>query len=125
MRLRIRFISAFMVFVLAGILIARLMYLQLFSNEELKQKAATQQFKVTTITPKRGTIYDANMNELAVSATAWTVFLVPVNIEGEEEGREIAKAMSEMLGVDEEKIFNRSQVKNSYYQIVKKSSIQH
>ena len=120
MRIRIRFISTFMVFVLAGTLIGRLMYLQLFSNEELKQKAATQQFKVTTITPKRGTIYDANMNELAVSATAWTVFLVPVNIEGEEEGRKIAKAMSEMLGVDEEKIFNRSQVKNSYYQIVKK-----
>jgi stage V sporulation protein D (sporulation-specific penicillin-binding protein) len=96
------------------------MYLQLFSNEELKQKAATQQFKVTTITPKRGTIFDSQMNELAVSATAWTVFLVPVNIESEEQGRQIAKDMSEMLGVDEEKIFNRSQVKNSYYQIVKK-----
>ena len=120
MRQRIQVISFFLVFIMSGILIARLMYLQLFSNEELKQKAATQQFKVTTITPSRGTIFDANMEELAVSATAWTVYMVPVNIENEEQGRKIAKDMSEMLGVDEETMFNRSQVKNSYYQIIKK-----
>ncbi len=120
MRRRIQFISLFLVFVMSGILIARLMYLQLFSNEELKQKAATQQFKVSTITPSRGTIFDADMVELAVSATAWTVYMVPVNIEGEEEGRKIAKDMAELLGVDEETMFTRSQVKNSYYQIIKK-----
>ncbi len=120
MRRRIQFISLIMVFVMCGILVARLMYLQLFSNEELKQKAATQQFKVTTISPHRGTIYGANMEELAVSATAWTVFLVPVEIEDEETGRKIARDLSLLLDVDEETIFNRSQVKNSYYQIVKK-----
>lgn len=120
MRRRIQFVSFFLVFVISGILVARLMYLQLFSNEELKQKAATQQFKVTTITPRRGTIYDANMEELAISATAWTVYMVPKQIEDEQTGRKIAKDLSLMLNVDEETIFSRSQVKNSYYQIVKK-----
>ncbi len=120
MRRRIQFISFFMVFVISGILVARLMYLQLFSNEELKQKAATQQFKVTTISPHRGTIYGANMEELAVSATAWTVYIVPKSIKDEAQGRQIAKAMSEILGADEETVFERSQIKNSYYQIVKK-----
>ena len=120
MRRRIQFISFFMAFVMVAILIARLAYLHLVNYEEYKKKASQQQFKVTSITPNRGTIYDSLGNELAKSATVWTVYIIPVNIDSDEEAQLIARGMSEILGTDYETIYQRAKKSNSYYQIVKK-----
>lgn len=120
MRRRIQVISFAMVFVIVGILIARLAYLHLVNYEEYRKKAAQQQFRVTSITPNRGTIYDSLGNELAKSATVWTVYLVPVNIDSDEEAQLIARGMSEILGTDYETIYQRAKKSNTYYQIVKK-----
>ena len=120
MRKRIRIISFVMAFVMVAILVARLAYLHLVNYEEYRKKASQQQFKVTSITPNRGTIYDSLGNELAKSATVWTVYLIPVNIESDEEAQLIASGMSEILGVDYDTIYQRAKKENSYYQIVKK-----
>ena len=120
MRRRIQLISFLMAFVMVAILVARLAYLHLVNYEEYKQKASQQQFKVTSITPNRGTIYDSLGNELAKSATVWTVYLIPVNIDSDEEAQLIARGMSEILGTDYDTIYQRAKKSNSYYQIVKK-----
>lgn len=120
MRRRIQFISFVMVFVITGVLIARLAYLNLINYEEYKKKASQQQFKVTSIAPNRGTIYDSLGNELAKSATVWTVYLVPVNIKSDEAAKTIAQGLSEILGVDYDKIYEKAKKEKSYYQIVKK-----
>lgn len=120
MRRRIQFISFVMAFVIVAILIARLAYLHLVNYEEYKRKASEQQFRVTSITPNRGTIYDSLGNELAKSATVWTVYIVPVNIKSDEEAQLIARGMSEILGTDYETVYQRAKKSNTYYQIVKK-----
>ena len=58
----------------------RVLYLQTVRQQELAQKAESQQMKDTEISAKRGTIYDADGNVLAQSATAWTIFIDPLAI---------------------------------------------
>ena len=120
MRRRIQFISFVMAFIMVAILIARLAYLHLVNYEEYRKKASQQQFKVTSITPNRGTIYDSLGNELAKSATVWTVYLIPVNIDSDEEAQLIARGMNEILGVDYDTVYQRAKKSNTYYQVVKK-----
>ena len=58
----------------------RVFYLTIVRGEELAQKAESQQLKDTEISAMRGTIYDANGNVLAQSASVWNVFIDPLNI---------------------------------------------
>ena len=76
-----------------------------------------QQTRDTIITPKRGVIYDTNMKELAVSATAETVYIAPVDIKEEQE-EAVAKALSETLALDYETVLGKTKNKKSYYQAV-------
>ena len=61
-------------------LIIRTGYIQLIKGEWLSTKASEQQTREIPIEPKRGTIYDANMKELAVSVTKYTVWCKPVEV---------------------------------------------
>ena len=63
----------------------RVFYLQTVRGEELAQKAESQQLKDTEISAMRGTIYDADGNVLAQSATVWNIYLDPLEIDSEEE----------------------------------------
>ena len=60
------------------ILIVRTCYLQLINGEWLSTKASEQQTREIPIEAKRGTIYDKNMKELAVSVTKYTIWCKPV-----------------------------------------------
>ncbi len=102
-----------------GAAICRLGYLQIFMADELQQKAVDQQLADTVISAKRGTIYDANGKVLATSASVWRVVLAPVYFETDEERRIVAEGLSEILGVDEDTIFEKSQ-KESYYVEIKR-----
>lgn len=55
----------------------RVLYLQAVRGEELSQKAESQQMADTEISAMRGTIYDAQGNVLAKSATVWNVYIDP------------------------------------------------
>lgn len=112
------------IFLIAGLLLGRLVYLQFVKGEEYSAKAESQQLGDKEIQPARGTIYDANMNVLAQSASVWCVYLNPSNInkldkELRDEARDaIASRLSSILGVDEEKIKGYTE-KNVAYQLVK------
>ena len=56
-------------------------YLQIVKGEWLSTKASEQQTREIPIEPKRGTIYDRNMKEVAVSVTKYTVWCKPVEVE--------------------------------------------
>ena len=79
-------------------LFVKLYDLQINQRTELQKKALAQQTRSTVISPNRGTIYDRNHYELAISASAETLILAPKDIlefvEDQEEKREeaIAKA---------------------------------
>ena len=92
----------------------RIGWLQTFQAEELRKKAVAQQLTDTTLSAKRGSIYDRNMEPLAESATVWRVVLAPVYLKTDEDRRIVAKGLAEILEMDEEKIFEKSQ-QDSYY----------
>ena len=62
---------------------AKLFELQILRHEELQNKALNQQTRSTEITANRGTIYDRGGNILAISATAETIFLSPLELQEE------------------------------------------
>jgi cell division protein FtsI (penicillin-binding protein 3) len=60
--------------------VGRLGYLQLVLHSEFLARAARQQQHIIEITPKRGSIYDRNMDPLAMSIPVDSVFAVPIEI---------------------------------------------
>ena len=99
-----------------GAVIFTLAKLQLIEGPKLQQLATDQQLKDTTLTAKRGTIYDCNMKELAKSATVWDVILEPAYITDQDRDL-IATGLSQILGIPKDDIIKRSQ-KKSYYEII-------
>ncbi len=105
-RLVIVLILACIVF--AG-LIFRTGYLQIIKGDWLTEKALDQQTRDIPIEPKRGTIYDRNMKELAVSITKYTIWAKPVEVKDKEES---AKHLSDMLGEEYNDILKLLKKKN-------------
>lgn len=106
-------------------LLCRLYYLQIVQHEELQEKAVAQQTRSSTITASRGTIYDANGEILAISASAETIFISPHEIAENECDKDlIADKLSEILNVDRDSIRQKEEKVESYYQIVKQRAEQ-
>ncbi|MCC3864513.1 stage V sporulation protein D [Terrisporobacter petrolearius] len=77
-------------------LVFRIGYLQLIKGEWLSTKASEQQTREIPIEAKRGTIYDTNMKELAVSVTKYTVWCKPVEVkDAKKTSEELAKILDE------------------------------
>lgn len=102
-----------MVLVLACLLFLALIfrtgYLQLVKGEWLTTKATDQQTREIPIEPKRGTIYDRNMKELAVSVTKYTVWCKPVEVKDKEK---TSKQVSEIIGKAYEDVYKLVSKKN-------------
>lgn len=75
----------------------------------LSTKALEQQTRDIPIEPKRGTIYDKNMKELAVSVTKYTVWCKPVEVKNK---KETAKKVSEILEKEYDDIYKSINKKN-------------
>lgn len=105
--------------ILFTLLIIRIFWLQFISGDELQTLAYEQQTLDRKVNPRRGTIYDSNMTELAVSSTVYTVTVNPTNIE--EKNKEIiAKKICEIFDLDYEKILKRIKKRSSIETIVRK-----
>lgn len=95
----------FVVFVLAvvwmGAVFARLGFLQLFRYSEYLSKAQRQQLRVRETTPKRGSIFDRNGHELAVSLPVDYCFAD--NSEISDPGM-VADLLSRVLNIPQEEI---------------------
>lgn len=100
----------------------RVFYLQTVRGEELAQKAESQQLKDTEISAMRGTIYDADGNVLAQSATVWNIYLDPLEIDSEEERELIVDKFTELFKYDDEErqeLYKKTKAEN-HYEIVEK-----
>lgn len=106
--------------VLCFVVIAvKLFQIQILRHEELQGKAIAQQTKDKTIAAQRGTIYDANMKPLAISASTEMVTIEAVKVRSEEEGLLVAKGISELLELDYDKVLKKVQ-KKATYDVLKK-----
>ncbi|MGN0522153.1 MAG: penicillin-binding transpeptidase domain-containing protein [Eubacterium sp.] len=101
---------------------ARVFYLSVIRGEELSLKAETQQLKDTEISAMRGTIYDANKNVLAQSATVWNIFIDPLEIDNDEDRNLIVEKFTELFEYDEEEKADLIEKTNAdnHYEVVEK-----
>ena len=103
-----------------------LVRIMIIKGEEYQAKASEQQLYDSLITAPRGDIYDSNMNVLATSSPAWTVYLTPNGINKESDStkaesirKTIATGLSEILDMEYDEVYELTK-KNTYYVIVKK-----
>ncbi len=78
-KLRVILISM-LLFLSFGLIVGRMVQLQVLKKEELYKLAARQHSSQIPLVPKRGTIYDRNGNELAVSIEVDSVYATPRRI---------------------------------------------
>ncbi|MFH2045738.1 MAG: penicillin-binding protein 2 [Pseudomonadota bacterium] len=78
-KLRITIVGIFFAFCLVAI-VAKAGYLQIYQSSWLAEKAANQYEKPFKETGKRGTIYDANLREIAVSVDTISIAAYPAKI---------------------------------------------
>ena len=101
------------------VLAARLYQLQIVRHDELESRAIAQQVRETTVSAPRGTIYDCKGEVLAMSAGVDTIYLSPAEIEQYGEDAEaIAEGLSDILGLDYETVYAKTQNSGSWYEVV-------
>ena len=101
------------------VLAARLYYLQIVRHDELEARAIAQQVRETTVSAPRGTIYDAKREVLAMSAGVDTIYLSPAEIaQNNEDAGAIAAGLAEILGLDYDAVYAKTQNTRSWYEVV-------
>lgn len=99
-----------------SVLAIRLYKLQIIDHDFYEDMAISQQLRETSTSASRGTIYDRNMNVLAMSADVENVYLSPAEIEKYGEDIDlIADNLSEILDIDREEIVEKAKTKGSWY----------
>jgi stage V sporulation protein D (sporulation-specific penicillin-binding protein) len=103
-----------------ALLFSGLYKLQITRHDELQDLAVRQQTLRTTVGASRGAIYDRNGRTLAISSTAENVCLSPRQLKKDGVDLDLAaQKLSEILGVDVEKVRGDMDVDTSY-RVVKK-----
>ena len=110
------------------ILVIKLFSLQILRHDELEAKALDQQTRSTEVAATRGTIYDCNGNIMAISATAETVFLSPLEMDRALSDKDnpvawtkdsVAQKLSEILEINKEGILKKMERTDSQYEVLK------
>ena len=125
-------VSHFVAIFIFFLLIIRLFYLQFVQGAWLKEQMYNQLITSRIISPKRGTIYDTNGKELAISAAVDTVSINPnlITVSNKDpEVKEIktralkekvAKKLSEIFSLDYEETFKKLTSSNTVETIARK-----
>jgi stage V sporulation protein D (sporulation-specific penicillin-binding protein) len=98
----------------------RVGYIQFVDGQRLSREALEQQTRDRMINAKRGTIYDRNGKQLAVSANVETVSISPITVRAENRVDEYAKILSEILKIDAQTIKDKINLNTSYVMLKKK-----
>ncbi len=124
---------SFVLMLIMGIVMFVLLFFRLFDlqikrHEELQGMAVSQQTRRTVVTASRGTIYDASGNILAISTSAETIILSPLEINNALKDTEhpvswtkdsLAAGLAEILDKDAASIRKRMDNENSQYELIK------
>ena len=100
-------------------LIFRVAWIQIANGQEYQQEAIEQQTSNRTISPKRGTIYDRNMETLATSGSVETIYASPKVIK--KLGLDVDKISGELaaiLGMEKETV-KKKLSKVTQYELIK------
>jgi stage V sporulation protein D (sporulation-specific penicillin-binding protein) len=96
------------------LLLVRLVYLQFVTGDELQLKAEQLRMREVPIAAKRGIVYDRNMNKLAISVSADSIYALPPEVKASGKAEDIAKQLAPFLEMDEEKVLEKITVSRSF-----------
>lgn len=102
-----------------GTLIAQLYRIQFVQRDFYANRAAGQQLRGIAVHAPRGAIYDANLDPLAVSSTAWTIRAVPREM-AEQDIAPAAQAISEILQLDLQQVLEKLNDRKSNDKLLKR-----
>lgn len=108
-------IAFLVVIILFSTLLVRMMYLQLYAEDEYDNKLAAYTVETYTQSSPRGTIYDSDGNILVESVSSLTISYYPLDSTSEEDEWELAFKLVSELGLDNPTIYDRN-VKEMYIQ---------
>ena len=106
---RIRIVVLFVTLLLIAVIL-KVFYIQVFQYQKLNSLANDLWQRNLPITPDRGLILDRNGKVLASNITTTSLYLVPNQIKNKEE---VAKTLSEILGVSYEEMYKHVSKKTS------------
>lgn len=97
----------------------RLFQLQILEHDTYETAAMEQQLRQTAVSAKRGTIYDRNMNILAMSASVSNIYISPAEIQmNKENAGYIAQGLADILGLEYDEIYQKTLNTDSWYSVV-------
>lgn len=120
MMYRIWGIELLLIVVGFSVLVWQLYRIQIINKDYYEQRAISQQTRGSIIDADRGVIYDRNGTTLAVSASAETIQLSPKNIKDDAQAQLIAKGLSEILGLDYDTVYKKTENRKLAYQLIKR-----
>jgi stage V sporulation protein D (sporulation-specific penicillin-binding protein) len=113
---RVFFILAAVLFLLLG----RIGYIQFVRGEELQQKALDNRLREVPVEAKRGTIYDRNNNELAISVSADSVGAFPPQVKKSGKAEKIAADLAKILDMKEADVLKKITQNSSFVWVKRK-----
>ncbi len=110
--------------------ILSLVNVQLIKNDTFKAYAEKNQLEDRTVSARRGTIYDCNMNVLAQSASVWKVYVNPNNFTVYSDDfnnlaiDSVSEKLAQILELDKETIRQKITDNSQYKYVVIKSKVE-
>ena len=109
-------VGGFFLLWMAG-LVARLYSLQVIQYADLLGRAQRQQQRIIEVAPRRGTIFDRQMNPLAMSLAADSIYAVPSEIP---DPQMVATLLAPVLGLDASDLLTRFKASRSFCWVKRK-----
>ena len=92
-------------------IVGRALQLQVVPNQKLAELSSRQYKAAVTLSPQRGTIYDRNMNELAISRKVGSIFANPKTIHNK---THVALRLNSLTGLSISRILQKLKLKKSF-----------
>ena len=87
----------------AFLILARLVYLQIYQFDSLTHQAKRQQERTIEVSPVRGVVYDRNFHPLAMSVEVDSIFAVPSEIPNPDQAAKVLAPVLDMSATEIEK----------------------
>ncbi|MBR7113352.1 MAG: stage V sporulation protein D, partial [Firmicutes bacterium] len=99
--------------------VCKLAYVQFIQGDELRLRAENQRTRDLPVAASRGTIYDVNGNKLAISISADTITVSPVDVQNADMVGDVALFLSDALDMPYDTIKEKLQ-KQSYFEYIQR-----
>ena len=99
----------------------RLLKVMLLDHEYYEGKAISNQTRSTSVTAKRGSIYDRNMDALAASVSVENIFLDPLELKQNKVDLDfLSENLAQLLELDRESILEKAKDTSMRYKVLKR-----